>query len=63
MSHETDEQPDDIAEQLRNSGEVTLTFDASRGETLEGAAGLLTGLAELEEFEVEPSEVEITLRR
>lgn len=63
MTRHTDEQLDDVAEQLRDSGEATLTFDASQGETLEGAAGLLTGLAEFESFEAEPSEVEITLRR
>lgn len=63
MSHRTDERLDDIAEELRESDEVTLTFDASQGETLEGAAGLLTGLAEFEDFEADPREVEITLRQ
>lgn len=58
-----DDRLDDVAEQLRDDGEVTLTFDVSEGDTLEGAAGLLTGLSEFEDFEVEPHEAEITLRR
>ena len=63
MSYQTEQSLDEIAEALDESGEANLTFDVSQGEeTLEGAAGFLTALAEFEEFETPPDEVEITIR-
>ena len=63
MSYQTEQSLDEITEELDETGEVTLSFDVSQGEeTLEGAAGFLTALAELENFETPPDEVEITLR-
>ena len=63
MSHDTEESLDDIARELQNEGEVTLTFDLTEGQTLDGPAGVLTALAEMERFEAPPSEVEIRLQR
>lgn len=63
MSYETEQSLDEIAEELAEGGEPTLTFDAGSGDvTLEEASAFLTALAEFENFETPPQEVEITLR-
>lgn len=60
MSNDSERSLDEIAEELAENGEATITVELGEGGTLESASGLLTGLAELED--VSPSEVEITLR-
>ena len=63
MSYETEQSMDEIAEELAEGGEPTLTFDVGSGdEVFEEASAFLTALAEFENFETPPEEVEITLR-
>ena len=62
MSYETEQSLDEIAEELAAGNEATLTFDAGQEETLEEAAAFLTALAEFENFETPPEEVEVTVR-
>lgn len=63
MSYESEQSLDEIAEELAEGGDATLTFDVGSGEEpLEEAAAFLTALAEFENFETPPEEVEVTVR-
>lgn len=62
MSYESEQSLDEIAEELAEGNEASLTFDVGSGaEPLEEASAFLTALAEFENFETPPEEVEVTI--